>query len=384
MHIGRKSLMVPAMLGVLVFCCAGCATPGSTQASHTRILDPSQEDNVGGSFIESGDIQTIAQRMCTSILAVPEIAGNPGTTRVAIAPIRNSTRYVIDKDIFMKRLRIEMSRHSQGKVRFYSQTVGQEVRSTILKDQQEEALDVTLNIVADYLISSPIITSKKGPIVVAIKPGKNVNFVNLNADSYIALLRAKIAERGAGRIVFAAPGADTGMSDYELLGEFIAKSIKREGIATPFDDEKEELETRDEKDLDVDISVSEGGAVTASVKKSESSGPEGDWKKYKEAPREFKEVPDVTKYLNVMLVDAESNTAVWEKIFTIEKKVTDGLGGAELLLTGELSALSKAGVGERSDYVIMSFQLVEPQSNEILWEDAYETKRVTSAGIIYR
>ena len=49
------------------------------------------------------------------------------------------------------------------------------------------------------------------------------------------------------------------------------------------------------------------------------------------------------------------------------------------------NAVSKASLGgNRSDYVLMSFQLVDPTSNEIVWEDGYETKRKTESSIIYR
>ena len=95
----------------------GCATPASSQLSRTRVLAPDQEDDMGGSFIESADIRTVASRMCPAILAVSEVADNPDVTRIAVDPIRNSTRYVFDKDILMKRLRIELNRFGSGRVR---------------------------------------------------------------------------------------------------------------------------------------------------------------------------------------------------------------------------------------------------------------------------
>lgn len=42
---------------------AGCATPVVHEPSRTTILDPDAEDSVGGSFLESSDIRTIAQQM---------------------------------------------------------------------------------------------------------------------------------------------------------------------------------------------------------------------------------------------------------------------------------------------------------------------------------
>ena len=95
--------------------------------------------------------------------------------------------------------------------------------------------------------------------------------------------------------------------------------------------------------------------------------------------------PNVTKYLDLRLVDAETATVPFEKLLKVESKMQSGVGRSDFLLTGELSALSKASLGgNRSDYVLMSFQLVDPASNEIVWEDGYETKRKTESSIIYR
>ena len=109
---------------------AGCATPDVSRHGN---LAPDQKDSLGGSFIESEDIRTVATRVTASLLSLPQIAGEPGGAFVAIAPVRNSTRYVIDKDIIMARLRIELNRVSQGRIRFLSQDVGQETRGEILE-----------------------------------------------------------------------------------------------------------------------------------------------------------------------------------------------------------------------------------------------------------
>ena len=31
-----------------------------------------------------------------------------------------------------------------------------------------------------------------------------------------------------------------------------------------------------------------------------------------------------------------------------------------------------------------SIQLTDPESNEVIWEDAYEVKRLTRSGIVYQ
>ena len=375
--------MVTGISLLLVFL-AGCATPSNTGLSHTKVLDPSQEDDMGGSFVESGDIQTVAAQMCPEILSIPEIAANPGVTRIAIAPVRNSTRYVIDKDIFMKRLRLSLNENSGGRVRFFSQGSNvTAVRNTVLAERQTSDLELTLQDVANYIISSPLVTGASKPIKLAVIPPKNVNFANMNAESYVALLRAKIAEQSYGKIQFISALDDNvsiESADFVLSGEFIAQSMKKEGVITPFDNLTDSGEVSRQKDSSVDISVGADGAVKMAVEKHESSsGLSEDFD-----VDDYKDIPNVTKYLNVHLVNPKTKVAVLEKMFTLERKIEQGLGRSNFVLSGELSALSKASSGNRSDYVLITFQLIDPESNEMIWERGYETKRVTSVSVLYK
>ena len=364
---------------VCVLSLGGCATPDVKSLSGSRMLAPDQEDDIGGSFAESGDIRTVAVRMCGELLSTPEISTSPSLLRIAIAPIKNSTRYMIDKDIFMKRLRIEMNRHAGGKVRFFSQGVGQNVRGDILREQAEAQWLRMTEEAALSVASSTCLNRGGDPAKIAVMPVKNTNLVGVNADSFASLIRSKIYEKAAGKVVFLARGASgkaidqvlaehdlkslglvtsreqrriTG-ADYFMGGEFIAMSLTARGAALSLDS-RSGLSKEDPRDLVED--------TTVTIKK-----------------------PNVDKYFNLMLIDADSGEVAFEKLIPVEKKIKSGLGNADYLLTGELSALSKAAEGGlHSDYVIMSFQLVDPQTNELVWEDAYETKRATSRSVLYR
>lgn len=381
---GTKIFLIVGCIGCLLYM-QGCATPGDTQLTRTRIIDPSQEDDIGGSFVESGDIQTVAARMCPEILSVPEIASNPDVTRIAIAPVRNSTRYIIDQDIFMKRLRLSLNENSGGRVRFFSQESNvAPVRSTVLQERETAELEGTLDAVADYIVASPVLTSTNQIPKIAVVAPKNVNFVNMNAESFVALLRARIAERAAGKMAFLAPGNDTAVlqsADYLLSGEFIAQSLKKEGVVTPFDN-LDEAGRSARKDSKVDISVGADGAVDLSVENHESAI--NNLLDQGFDIEEYKNNPNVTKHLNVFLIDNTSKTVVSEKLFTLERKIEEGLGQANFVLAGELSALSKASSGDRSDYVLVTFQLIDPETNEMIWERGYETKRVTNTSVVYK
>jgi len=195
-----KLLYVACALGVLV---AGCAAPDK---SHTRTIMPDQDDGIGGTGVESTDVRTVSRTMAAALLDLPQISGAAQAPTVALLPVKNSTRFVFNKDILTRKIRIELNEQARGKIRF------------LARERLDEVMD----------------------------------------------------ERAAKR----------------------------------------------------------------------------------------------------------------DKFF--EGKAGGSLLGADYYLTGELMGLSKASGGDRSDYIIMSFQLIDTETSEILWENDYEVKRVGEAGVVYQ
>jgi len=335
-----------------------CATPQVEQLSRTQILQPDEEDNLGGTFFESGDIRTIATKMSAALLSTPEISKHPEIVRIALAPIRNNTRFVIDNEIFINRLRVELNKTSSGKIRFFSQTTDQRTRKKIIQEQDEEYWDELINQVADHIVNASFFQSAKQPPTIAVIPIRNTNFVDLNADSLTALIRSKIAEKSKGRIYFLSREKN-GKVIEEILDE---KDIKDMGL----------VKTRHLKNLyGADYFL--GGEFIAKSLTIEGS------------TKGVHNEANVDKFVNIWLIDAGTGTIPLEKLIKIERKMMSGLGKSNYILTGELMGLSKATVGgARSDYLMLSFQLVNPITNEVLWEDAYETKKKSSTGTVYR
>jgi hypothetical protein len=357
----------------------GCATPQVQNMSHTEILQPDEEDDLGGTFLESGDIRTIATKMTGELLSIDEIAMSPSTIYIAISPIRNSSRFIIDKDIIMKRLRIELNRVAAGKIRFVSQRLGQDTRRQILQEQDEELWDEIIDKAAEHIVKSHVIAQSRVTPTIAVIPVRNTNIAGLNADSFTSLIRARIAEESGGKVHFLAREKNGKVieemldevdlkamgllksrrmkelygADYFLSGEFIGQSMTEEGMT-------EKVEYKETTIHDNPI------VVEREMKKSQQK-------------------PNVAKYLNVMLIDAETGEVPVEKLVKVERKLKSGLGRVNYIITGELSGLSKATAGgTRSDYLIMSFQLIDPVTNMMIWEDAYETKKKSSASVLYR
>ncbi len=353
----------------------GCATPEIKETSRTRILHPDQEDDTGGTFLESSDIRTIATQMTSAILSTKEISSRTETARIALAPVRNNTRFLVDSQIFLTRLRIELNRVSQNRVRFFLQDQGQSVRRQIQLDEDETGWEATADTVALHVLKTVSRGGSEQPLKVGVGSVKNTNVTDLNAQSFLALVRARVAERAQGRIVFVAEPlsqrvqeamnnheAATGMGvDCLLCGEFIAEGIQvAEG--------KQQFE----------LNVKEKTEVFGQTYSKENTQDQT-------LTFERKQNPNVTKRFNCQLIDVGNGTVLCEKMVSLEKKVSSGLGAADYILTGAINALSKSSQGgEKSDYVIVSFQLVDPQSNEMLWEDAYESKRASRVGTVYR
>lgn len=196
----KKNLILICMFGLFL---AGCTT---VETSYTRTVPLDEDDGLGGTGIEATDIRTVSRKMAESILNVPQIMNAQGSPIIALLPVKNSTRFIINKDIFTKKIRIQLNQNAQGKMTF----LARDRIDDILKERQS----------------------------------------------------------------------------------------KRDGLV--------------------------GSSKSADLK------------------------------------------------------------GVDFYLTGELMGLSKANQGDRSDYISMSFQLIDTETSEIIWESEYEVKRVGTSGVVYQ
>lgn len=69
---------------------------------------------------------------------------------------------------------------------------------------------------------------------------------------------------------------------------------------------------------------------------------------------------------------------------TAKTPAREGSEDDALILMCEISSLSQALNGTQSDFLVVSLQLVDPETSEIVWEDSYEVKRMSRTGIVYR
>ncbi len=105
-----------AMAGLL----SGCASSGVKNPSGVPVtqMRPDEQGFVAGTGVESQDLVAVTDKMARSILTTPQIVNAQGTPRVALDPVKNDTRFPINKDIFLARIRAELNTKARGKVIF--------------------------------------------------------------------------------------------------------------------------------------------------------------------------------------------------------------------------------------------------------------------------
>ncbi len=119
-----KSLL--AKISVFTLCAAalglvsGCASSGVKNPSGVGVthLNPDEQGFVAGTGIESQDIVAVTDYMARSILAIPQIASAATPPVIVLDPVDNQTRFPINKDLFLTRIRNELIKKAGTKVQF--------------------------------------------------------------------------------------------------------------------------------------------------------------------------------------------------------------------------------------------------------------------------
>src|SRR5262245_61226004 len=108
--------LLPIVAGLL----AGCASTGVKNPSGVPVTEMKADERgfVAGTGVESQDLVAVADKMARSILNTREIANAQSTPRVILQPVVNDTRFAINKDIFLTKIRAELNTKAAGKVRF--------------------------------------------------------------------------------------------------------------------------------------------------------------------------------------------------------------------------------------------------------------------------
>jgi PBP1b-binding outer membrane lipoprotein LpoB len=118
MMMTRVAFKTAVFLLLVVFI-SGCAS-GVRNPSGVPVTEMQADERgfVAGTGIESQDLVSVTDKMARSLIDTPEITNFPGIPRIALDPIINNTRFPIQQDIFLTRIRANLNRNTRGKMRF--------------------------------------------------------------------------------------------------------------------------------------------------------------------------------------------------------------------------------------------------------------------------
>jgi len=99
---------------------AGCASNGVKNPSGVGVtrMNADEQGFVAGTGVESQDLVAVTEKMARSILGIPQIANAVIPPIVVLDPVENKTRFPINKDIFLTRIRTQLNSKAAGKVTF--------------------------------------------------------------------------------------------------------------------------------------------------------------------------------------------------------------------------------------------------------------------------
>src|SRR5262245_53387792 len=93
----------------------GVANPAGVPVTEMR---PDERGFVAGTGVESQDLVTVTDKMARSILGIPQIARAQVPPSIVLDPVVNNTRFPINKDIFLTRIRTQLNSKAMGHVSF--------------------------------------------------------------------------------------------------------------------------------------------------------------------------------------------------------------------------------------------------------------------------
>ena len=141
----------------------GCATSGVKNPSGVpvTVMKADEQGFVAGTGIESQDLVSVTEKMARGIVGIPAIAGAKTPPRVVLEPVKNETRFPINKDIFLTRIRTQLNSKATGKVIFLArENMAALERERALKQSGQVTASSDPNVVefkgADYFLTGSL------------------------------------------------------------------------------------------------------------------------------------------------------------------------------------------------------------------------------------
>jgi penicillin-binding protein activator len=117
-------LTLPVLGAAVAALVAGCASSGVQNPTGVPVthMKADEQGFVAGTGVESQDLVMVADKMARSILSIPQIANAPTPPTIVLNPVDNQTRFPINKEFFLTRIRAQLNTQARGKVMFLARS----------------------------------------------------------------------------------------------------------------------------------------------------------------------------------------------------------------------------------------------------------------------
>jgi len=122
-----RSLLSLGLSAVLLLSVGACR-------KKARTIDPDAEARVEGTGIESRDVRAVVSQMKTELLASGALTKG-GPPKVAVLPVQNRSRFLIDQDIFTTLLTDQLIQNASGQLAI----VNRDLLDQILRERDMKA-----------------------------------------------------------------------------------------------------------------------------------------------------------------------------------------------------------------------------------------------------
>jgi PBP1b-binding outer membrane lipoprotein LpoB len=117
-HLRRFVLLAAAVVA------AGCGV----KTVQTNYVNPDTYGTVEGTGIEARDVRAVTSQMATELLSSAAIQKFNGVPRVAVLPVQNRSRFLVDQEIFTTLITDMLIQNASGKLAILNRDIAREIQ----------------------------------------------------------------------------------------------------------------------------------------------------------------------------------------------------------------------------------------------------------------
>ena len=133
-------------------------TACGVKTKKTVYVDPDAYGEVEGTGIEARDVRAVVQEMSRELLSASVVNSFEGAPRLAIEPVKNRSRFLIDQDIFTTLLTDLLIQNAAGKVAVLNRELVDQIMAEreLKRSGVADASKTTALAGADYFLSGEV------------------------------------------------------------------------------------------------------------------------------------------------------------------------------------------------------------------------------------